>query len=306
MRRACRSLRDGRDLAREYWRETVHPLARLDSRVPAEMPGYFADRYSWQLTRRRPRLPALRHDLGACLADRRSLVERSLVPTVALGGWTATLDQLAELGPRYPEWRDTWHQFAIDRDLPTDAHKLPDMVGQPWLALFDDSVYYPRAPVLTGPTFLDRMTVDQRERLARRYGNNASIDLFCLMHQIHERLHRVQVGEPLLNEVVVAGLWSEFLHYSNLEAFQSPGDAGPPCIQELPVLRAAFDLIDVVVENSLDTHAAFETARQLAGYRALLRLAARHDQGVIRYRQYLADAAAILSGVSLRVRMGRE
>jgi hypothetical protein len=100
-------------------------------------------------------------------------------------------------------------------------------------------------------------------------------------------VHRHQLGEPLLNEVVQAALWVRFLDAENLWVLQRNLLTGRYCPQETPAVRPHPQLLDQVVAARLDTARWFEAHWVTEAYSVACLWASMFDWGRIRYRQYL-------------------
>ncbi len=158
----------------------------------------------------------------------------------------------------------------------------------------DQSVFYPGPPVFRGANYLDALADNEARALLDEVGEHGAIDFFCLMLQIHEHVHRVQTGEPLLNEVVQAALWSCFLEGESLLRYQR-GPSGS-LIREMPVIERHPGLVSAAVTAGLDTARMVDRMAGPSAYDACCLLANRFDAGQLRYADYLrcvTDALAV-------------
>lgn len=261
------------------------------------MPGYFADRYAFGLLRSprdigRVAVPRLTE---ADVAARSETLRRACVPVRSLSGWRADADEATRLSPFYGEIRDQWREFSREIGLPRGVADLSDARAETWREVFDRSVFYPRPPAITGPSYFERLSVTERELIRARFGTRSPIDFFCLMQQVHETVHLHQTGEPLLNEVVQAGLWIAFLERSGLTSFQRTSTTGGWLVREAAVVRDHPWIVPTAVDANLDTARLIDHIGTGATYFACCAWAHRFDRGDFRYSDYLDGLNAILS-----------
>ena len=123
------------------------------------------------------------------------------------------------------------------------------------------------------------------------------MDFFCLMHQVHENLHKFQTGEPLLNEVVQAAIWVGFLDTNpDLWAFQIASDGGASAVRELRLVRRLDSLVEAAVRAGLDTARMVEAWWAPGTYFLTCLLANRFDGRQVRYNTYLNMLGLVLTG----------
>jgi len=112
------------------------------------------------------------------------------------------------------------------------------------------------------------------------------------MGQVHERVHQFQTGEPLLNEVVQAAIWSRFLTEESLWAYQR--DTRRELVREMTVVNEFPELFDAALASGLDTAAMMADLGVGTAYFACCLLANRFDAGLLRYDQYLQQLLGLL------------
>jgi hypothetical protein len=157
----------------------------------------------------------------------------------------------------------------------------------------DDSVFYPGPPVFRGATFIDALSETAAGDVLTQVGPDGVVDFFCFMLQVHETVHRHQTGEPLLNEVVQAALWSKFLSEESMWSFQR--DTRGSLVREA-ALAAHFPLLaDAAAAARLDTAEMITAIAVDNTYFACCLLACRFDTGSLRYSDYLARLSQLLT-----------
>lgn len=290
----CRS-RVARD-----WARVMRPLAKHDENVPARMPGYFLDRFSFMVAHggtpavECERAPAF--DAEGFLCRRSEVVSAALRPTRSLGGWTADLDREAELGEFYLSLLRRWYAFAARLSLPSAVTRLESRVNLKWQEIFARTIFFPRAPVVSGPNFFDFLDEEDRQEALEHFGDNAPIDFFCFVQQVHETVHTVQTGEPLLNEVVQAALWVAFLNeQSDLWCLQRNSATGRACITEAPLVESFPALGTLAVDSGLDTYQLAKYNFMPGAYYLLCLWAYAMHGGRIGYREYLKGVGVALN-----------
>lgn len=286
-----------RTAASRLWRlrsRTLNPEFR--SRCP--MPGYFADRYAYELLlspMRPTRAASPRLSKRDTRRPRHEYLSECLLPAVNLDGWTPVLHAPTGVGEFYDELRERWSSHCERVSLPMAVARLGDARALTWLEVFDASVFYPRPPVFRGATYWDSLPEFRRRRITDQHGPGSPVDFYCFMQQVHETIHLVQVGEPLLNEIVQAAIWVEFLDKSNLWDFQRRGD-GSSLVREEKVVRRLDGLADLAVRTGLDTAALVDSVAPSGSYADCLAVARLFDRGQVRYSVYLDLVSNVLAG----------
>jgi len=109
---------------------------------------------------------------------------------------------------------------------------------------------------------------------------------------VHERVHRCQTGEPLLNEVIQAAIWARFLSEEGLWGFQRDSDR--TLVREIRIVREFPELFVSALECRLDTAKMTASFAAKNAYFAFCLLANRFDAGFISYDKYLNHLAKLL------------
>jgi hypothetical protein len=285
----------GADLYESLWNGESH----------SPMPGYFVDRYAFRAF--------LKERTGTELHDRFTTPMSSLART-----WSDRLHkQLRPVGvagipaldvetviPEYPglaDLLDTWqsHVNAVCAPSPHRAYASPS--GLTWTALFQRSVLYPYfPPAIDSPSFLNRVTDEQRADILKRHGTDGVMGLYVALLFTHEESHRYQTGDSLACEIVFAALWCSYLDRHESWYWQRNAESGQSFNVEEPYLRAAR-LIDVLAPRALD-----DTAEVFASggrYAEMCWAEWLMDAGALRYREYLEIALACLGGTMCSERL---
>lgn len=278
-----------RPIVAHLWADCLPDGARADPRVARSIPSVLIDRFGFALlcgsSQEESTVPGF--DILDFVSRRAELLTASIKPTRSLDNWTTPLNGVVDVGALYFDLRARWKQFAKRVGLPSELALLANPIGIPWRDYFDQDTFYPRPPVISGPNFFDQLTKNDRLEILERLGRTAPIDFFCFMHQVHEELHRHQSGEPLMNEIVVAAIWTEFLDSEQLWSFQRNSATGVALVQELRVARAIPDLAPRAIEAGLDTAKYFVRSGQPAAYVLACRWATVFDERRTTYGRYL-------------------
>jgi len=184
-----------------------------------------------------------------------------------------------------------WSQFVEVHSLPRLLRVLPNAELMTWQEVLEDTVFYPGPPVFRGATFIDRLgNLDRAQILAA--DPRSVTDFFCFMMQVHEAVHRHQIGEPLLNEVLQASIWCQYLTEAGRWGFQRTGSES--LVREFEVVNEHRTLFHSVVRAGLDSAKVARLLIGRNGYFVLCLAANRFDSGLIRYAEYLRVVATAL------------
>lgn len=199
------------------------------------------------------------------------------------------------LTPFYQELRSRWNTFARRHGLPASLVSIPDASGRTWLDVFNDSVFYPRRPAIPGPIFFDLIAEQDRLLAVHLFGPGCVIDFYCFLQQVHESIHKVQVGEPLLNELVQAAIWVAFLNDSpELWTMQRNSVSGACAVRELDTVRQHPQLVQAALATNLDTATLVDRSCREGTYFRCCLLANAFDANRFRYADYLARVSVLL------------
>lgn len=278
--------------AREVTAAARSAAHAVDPHVNPVLPSYFIDRYALMSH------PAVQVSIPlSCTASHsseRAIYLRSILrPTARLDGWMPDPDQLTGVGATYRWLRQAWAAYASRLALPTSAAKLRDASTHTWAQVIDDSVFYPGPPVFRGATYFDQLPEQVAKQILDEVGWRGVIDFYCFMLQVHETMHQHQTGEPLLNEVIQAGLWIRFLDEYRLWMFQT-GTKGS-LVREATVLRCYPDFSHAAAIAQLDTAVFIRSIATDNAYMACCLLARQFDLGIIRYAEYLTRLSGIFA-----------
>ncbi|MDC0710269.1 hypothetical protein POL68_17460 [Stigmatella sp. ncwal1] len=281
-----------RSLARSEWQVRAAMARRQDPRIAESLTGYFLDRFAFRLFWGKHR--------GLEIADRftqdleelsRSWESRHLkllhgVPSlgIAPSDFHAPIPESALLSELL--WR--WRSFLTERGLPRIEGQFQNPGGQRWGEFYLDSVLYPfYTPVHAGPGFYARLSPAQQSEVLRRHGIPGVTALYAFLARSHEETHRVQFGEPLLCEYLLAWLWCRFLNQEELWYWQRNDQTGESFNIEAPwVLRVELSR-DEVIALFTDTQVGITAVCGPRAYEDLCLAAWLFDGKALRYREYL-------------------
>lgn len=298
---------EGRHAVGVEWSHRVADAHRADPKLLPVAPGYFLDRHAFARLRHPLHItanPAPGFDPHKW-QDRTKLLELFCVPARTLGGWRPEADQPTGVGGFYQQLRSWWKAFGTRIGLPREVSDLMDAAASTWREVFDQSIFYPRGPAIPGATFHDLISDEDRQVIRNHYGGQAPVDFYCFIQQVHEAVHVVQTGEPLLNEVVQASLWVEFLDRNPaLWTFQRNSQNGRSAVRELALVRRLPDLWERAIDAELDAAALTDNIGAPGTYFVLCLWANRFDAKLLRYASYLSGVAQAfaLSGSDEQVR----
>lgn len=288
----------GRNAVRAEWSSLLAGAHCADPKLPPTAPGYFLDRHAFARLGGSKYLsanPVPGFDLWERY-DRLKLLESFCVPVRTLHHWRPKAEQPTGLGEFYRQLRSRWAAFANDVGLPRESSDLMDATECTWREVFDQTVFYPRGPAIPGATFHDLISDQDRQAIRRHYGAQAPIDFYCFIQQVHETVHIAQTGEPLLNEIVQASLWAEFLDRNpDLWIFQRNSQTGQSTVREISLVRRLPGLWRCAIDSGLDTAAMADKCGVQGTYFVLCLWANRFDAKLLRYAGYMSGVAQTLA-----------
>ena len=165
-----------------------------------------------------------------------------------------------------------------------------------WREVFDQTVFYPRGPAIPGAIFHDLISDQDRLAIKCHYGPHAPIDFYCFIQQVHETVHMTQIGEPLLNEIVQASLWIEFLDRNpDLWTFQRNSQTGRSAVRETSLIRKLPEFWRCAIDAGLDTATMIDNCGVPGTYFVLCLWANRFDAKLVRYAGYLSGVAQTMA-----------
>ena len=253
---ASRGITTGRIVRRRRraarrWAKLRREAHLSDRLIEPKLPRYFIDRYAFRELplhgswRQPPQLYA------PPITDRATFLAAAATPAHRLGGWVPEPEEMTGTSALYRSLRQRWAAFCKRIELPAAVGDLPDARSLTWRQVMDDSVFYPGPPVFRGATFIDALSETAASDLLTRVGPEGVVDFYCFMLQVHETVHRHQTGEPLLNELVQAALWSKFLSEESLWSFQH--DTCGSLVREAAVVAQFPMVVGAAVAARLDT-----------------------------------------------------
>ncbi|MBY8883710.1 hypothetical protein K7472_02470 [Streptomyces sp. PTM05] len=295
-----------RERAGRDWRALSGPADAPP--VPGEVPGYLVDRYAFRAY--------LADGFGVRIADRFSRpfapqaarwqeLTRSRLRGIPGAGLPAVrLEQPVTDTPLVHDLLGRWRRYLTGLGITYDPALFQPPDGRSWLELFRDSVLYPfYPPAIPGPTFVERLSPRQCERLLERHGRAGIMSLYVFLLQAHEDTHRAQRGEPLLCEYVLAVLWCRFLDEHDLWYWERNEDSGVSLNLEEPYLRRVH-LDDRTLRALVhDTASGAGQALGPGAYEELCLAGWLFDTRAIAYQDYLELVTLRLGGTALHERL---
>ncbi|HMR94400.1 MAG TPA: hypothetical protein PKE05_02585 [Microthrixaceae bacterium] len=283
-----------RSLARRFWR--IVQIGHADERAPKSMPGYFADRYAhalasppseveWRSLSKRAR--------WRLETDFEQMVGSRARPTAHLQGWVPNPVCPTEVGDLYQDLRRRWAAHCYANGLPASVAELLNAASMTWSDVFAASVFFPQPPVFLGVNYWDKLSEEARSVVVDTFGPSAPIDFFCFILQVHETVHGAQTGEPLLNEIVQAALWMDFLDANELWVFQVAAN-GDPLVREHEIVRSHPEIASRARAAAFDTAVMIDRLAPTDAYALCCATANQFNRGTLRYSEYLTRISEIL------------
>ena len=268
--------------------------------VEPDFPRYFEDRLAFRLALLQHATPG--SDLPSDILDG--------VPLFGDQRRCCTLMKSHPLvGPAFPAHRpeqvyrphgltmallERWHSLLVDVGLSVPESHFDPRQYHLWQDVFGDSIYRPGPPAIDGPSFLDRFRVRHQTRVLDKYGAGGIVAFTMALVIAHERTHRLQRGEPLLSEFVLASLWVRFVAEQDLDDLQNDPETQTSCTIEKPHLSTLLPFHANGVDS--DTARIFSRVRRgrQTWYSLACALAYLHDGGFLSYQAYLESLASLL------------
>lgn len=190
------------------------------------------------------------------------------------------------------ELLEAWHGWLQDNGIAVPHHHFTPFRYATWADLFTDSIYTPGPAAIDGPGFLDVFSREHQTDIIRKYGPPRIAAFTVAMMLAHERTHRLQRGEPLLAELIVAILWTSFtkrLGLVDLQIDRITGATSTIESQYVDIVRRSLPGGPVT-----DTADVLSSVAHQSRYATLCALAYLHDGGNLRYLDYLHFAAQVI------------
>ncbi|QDV17764.1 hypothetical protein Pan153_24190 [Gimesia panareensis] len=290
-----------RAVAAENWARTMNTWAQQYPALPQQLPGYFIDQYGYSiyLATRSPKPEPIQvpnYDVRQAAAEWWTVVEKG---RKALPGRGMQLPEMSSSIPAsdyalslFDKWRGCLSQSGIA--YPYSMFRLN--LEATWESYYKNSIFYPQRPALLTLSFFENLSRNQQDRLLRRYGPLGVWGFYLFMQQVHEEFHMLQTGEPLLNELMFAKLWCQFLTDVDLWAWQVNEETGVSCNLERPWLdrlsMAERDFRIALLDTRQGVAKLFEYE---LSYDIFCSLANLLHSKTIRYRTYLDCATRVFA-----------
>ena len=262
------------------------------------LPGFFVDRYAFrlwisdQLGTPRPSIPEF--DWLAALQKREEELRQNICGLPEFQIPTPRLDEHVPIRPFLVDLSSKWISFLENQGLYDPAPHFDRLLSEQmtWRELFDNSIFYPRLPVIWGPTYFRRLAPIDQDFLLEKYGCKGVQDFYIFLYFTHETAHFHQTGEPLLNEFIHALTWTKFLKRYSLLRFQVNSISGYCCNKEYAYI-ADLDIPQRNLRNffndtEIGTNSFFG---ENSTYQSLIATAWLMDHRRIRYDDYLHVAS---------------
>lgn len=258
------------------------------------MPGFFVDRHAFklwisdQLGTSKPSIPEF--DWLAEQQKRETELQRNICGLPEFQIPTPALHEHVPIRPFLVDLSTKWLSFLESLGLysPTTHFSRLLSAQMTWRELLDNSIFHPRLPVIWGPTYFRRLAPIDQEFLLERYGCNGVQDFYIFLFFTHETAHFYQLGEPLLNELMHALTWTQFLRAHELLRFQINTVSGYCCNKEYEFLEGISipkrHLKSFFVDTNKGTGSFFG---DFSIYQSLLATAWLMEHQRISYRDYL-------------------
>ena len=295
-----RGLERWRSCGRRLWEDCrrATPAAELAE----EMPDYLLDRYAFRCAMQDGFGVGIRDQFAEpptaqlWLARTRSRLhgaDCNRINPVALEAQAPDTEALHDL-------LSQWRNHLLDSGVMLSTKAFSPVRGLTWLQIFQNSVltpFYP--PAIPGPSFVDRVSDEQRRALLDRYGTCGIWDLYTFLLRSHEETHREQRGEPMLSELFLAMQWCSFLDTHEQWHWQRNLSTGVSFNLEEPYIRRLSLSADIIGKAFYDTAAGVTTFADAVTYDQLCLCAWLFDARAVNYRQYLDLVVRRLLGIPI-------
>lgn len=294
------NLHSWRKAAADIWESEINANARNPRRIPS----YFIDRYAYRIYEanlhgRQPHLNFHIFREGTTEAWH-TLLRQTLVGVPALSLPPPDPTDTIPSNGLLSSMLATWRRYLQAKEILVPHAAFGDPSGMTWAEFFSRSPYYPRRPAIAGPTFFERLHLSEQRELLARVAPADVMALYVFLVQVHEEMHTLQTGEPLLGEINLACLWSDFLDTHDLWWWQRSVALGTCFNVEHPWISTTEMRMYLERQMALDT---FDGIRNKypkapglaeAEYDRLCYLGSRFDRGELKYARYLELATQVL------------
>ncbi|MGZ3606877.1 MAG: hypothetical protein ACXU9J_03040 [Syntrophales bacterium] len=294
-------------MARENW---AYISARSGAHVDISIPPYFIDRYAYRAYKKEVHGQASLDDVWQYVAvpeeEWRNRLCRVLVGAPSLGMPPVNPDDHIPHIPLLHNLLQRWRVYLRDNGVWVGESYFQNPAGKKWIDFYRNSVHYPNPPAIRGPTFAERLSSNERAALIDRVDVEGVLGLYIFLSQIHEEVHLIQRGEPLLNEIHLAWLWCRFLDAEGLWWWQRSEDFGESFNIEQPWVSQLTYGADAPAQMLADSYLAVrsividDTYDSTGVYDRLCEIAWQFDRRKFRYREYLNRTINTLQNTSLR------
>ena len=267
-------------------------MGEVDPGVPRSLPGYFVDRFAFEVA-----TSGEVHDFDFSPDQAQSfnsLLPEHWIPAHSIDRWTPPVNEPAVLSAFYDDLLLWWERFVAHHAIQWLGPRFNSVRGQTWEEQARASVFFPRMPAIPGAHFFDKIAEKDRGFCIARFGQNSPIDFFAFMLQVHEGIHAHQLGEPLVNELIQAVIWTKFLDFAGLWCFQRNSATGASTVLEVNFVRHVQGLWPSIVAHGQDSAEVIARFRTGSVYIDLCAHGHELMHSAMTYSAYLRGAAAYL------------
>lgn len=245
-----RNIHQFRGEAVELWRKNCSAYSDKKGFGAETPPTFFIDKYSFRswLAPAVPtdntaliRIPET--DFSKLFGSYDETVRWSVVGSKILGTNAPAVDEPVTRNAFLDDQFGAWQSHLSRNGLDLPSKTIDWYFSVPLLEVYRNSVFYPRFPVLWGPNYFGRIADQDREHILQTFGESAVWDFYFLMMVCHEQSHLMQKGEPILNEIVHAILWIDFVLEQDLRPFQINSITGKTCNIEAPSILGRTEVL---------------------------------------------------------------
>ena len=285
-----------RSVAEKDWASLVSINPKI---LTGEIPSYFLDRYAYRAFKKAAE--------GCKIDDQFSVTKRFQWET-----WQKSVSDrwqkfqknglpcvdLRERMPKTP-WLHShlegWSDHLRAHGIPVETSVFIEPTVGTWLEFFRASVTAPFfPPAIPGPSFISRMSVNQREDLISRFGSTRVWEFYTFLVVAHDRTHCVQTGDPLLSEILLSVLWCSYLKKHELWEWSVNKETGECFNLEYP-FHCGINVSTSVLESLCRDTSNVSQFIGCSAYDSLCAKTWAFDNGDIRYAQYLKSSTELLN-----------
>ncbi|MBV6896581.1 hypothetical protein [Xanthomonas euvesicatoria] len=225
--------------------------------------------------------------------ESRTIAQSHGAPDIGLG--PVSIDEIIRPDHLWQKLLEKWRDFARQFfDLP--HHLFLQPAGVTWREFMRSSILYPfYPPAIEGPSFFNRATKQDKERIISLGGECPVTSLYGFLLQVHEDMHKIQRGDPLLNEFILAWLWNRFLDAEDQWFWQRNSATNESFNLEsrwVKTVHWSREDLQVLMDDTALGFSGFDHTR----YDCVCTLTWLFDSKAIRYEAYLDLLTSLIIG----------